>query len=197
VLLLATAAGCTARRPPTIAARVEPSVGLYRGLIEPAGGEPRRFRVLLYAALPDRIHGEIVSPVGTTEMIIDGGAGRLAVTINDEGVSYVGDAEPSALERILGVRLTLRELVSGLLTGQLDDDAWRVDRSSSADGELPASIEFRSSNAKLTLVLKRLRPLGTDPRDLGRGAPPEGTERRPLDALGQDERTGEPRLEAG
>jgi hypothetical protein len=182
MLLPAAAAGCTGRRAETIPG-TEPSVGLYRGTIEPAGGEARGFRLLLWAALPDRFHGEIVSPVGTTEMVIDGGGGRLAVTVNDERVSYVGAADPAALERILGVPLGLPELVSGLLTGELDDEAWSLSRESRADGELPASIEFRSSQAKLTLELKRIRPLGKDPRGLGRGVPPDGTEKRPLEEL--------------
>ena len=62
--------------------------------------------------LPDRIHGEILSPVGTTEAIFDGGNGRIAVTLPRDRVSYVGDGDAAAMAKVLGVRLSLEELVS-------------------------------------------------------------------------------------
>jgi hypothetical protein len=160
-------------------------MGIYRGRVSVADGKSRRFRLLLFADHPDRIHGEVLSAMGSTEMIVDGGGGRLAVTLPREGISYVGQAREEILERILGVRLNLQELVQGLLSGELNHEAYSVVREA-GEGGLPSGIEFRSAESTLRLELKRLKPLRVDPRGLGKGEPPAGTRVRPLDELGAD-----------
>jgi hypothetical protein len=172
----------------------EPQVGVYRGRLVEAEEKNRRFRLLLFVALPDRVHGEVVSPVGSTLMIVDGGAGQLAVTLVRDGVSYVGKARPEILERILGVRLSLEELVRGFLSGMEDADYTdcSVTRSAEELNGLPQAIEFRSHETSLSFELKKVRPLGRPTETLGTGRPPDGTEIRGLDELGAEHLVGEP-----
>ena len=75
VLVLALSlAACAGRRVPVSSVQdAGPAFGLYRARLEEAGGQSERFRLLLFAAAPDRIHGEVLSPMGTTALIFDGG----------------------------------------------------------------------------------------------------------------------------
>jgi len=157
--------------------------GLYKGRIEDGAEKPRRFRLLLYADLPDRVHGEVLSPLGTPQLIVDGGAGRLAVTFVREGESFVGPSSAEDLGRILGVRLGLRDLVRALLTGECDSGDYRLDRSDDPVPGLPQTLSIRGRSSSLTLDLRRLRPVAADPAALGTGQPPAGTTVRPLGDL--------------
>lgn len=159
-----------------------PIVGQYKGRISGDHGKLRRFRLLLYAALPDRVHAEILSPLGTMQMILDGGQGRLAVTFVADGVSYVGAASPAAMERILGVPLTLEELVLGLLTGETGNDEIELSRTG-AEQSLPENLEIRTASSSLDLRLQRLRPTHAASSELGTGTPPAGTEILPIGQL--------------
>jgi len=182
---------CAGRRVATEPSAVPlPEIGVYRGRIEGRDGDTRKFKLMLYVAPPDHLHAEVVSPLGSTVMIIDGGDGRLAVTLVKEGVSYVGQAQEEILERILGLRLSLEELVQGILTGDAGRAGHTVIRGEGPEDGLPGSITFRSDDASLTLELKKLRPLRGPPETLGTGEPPAGTEIRGLDDLGAEHRLG-------
>jgi len=164
-------------------------VGLYKGRIEQAGGRVRKFRLLLYAASPDRLHGEVLSPLGRTHLVLDAGEGRLAVTFARDGESFVGQADPEILARILGVPLELEALVGAVLTGAHGPSEVRVARTGGELPGLPETLELTGERATLFLELRRLRPLGADPSTLGTGQPPEGTRVRPIEELeGQGER---------
>ncbi len=190
---------CAARKGPTLVDTASgPRIGVYRGrLVEPEG-KNRRFRLLLFVELPDRVHAEVISPLGSTVMIVDGGAGELAVTLSRDGVSYVGEARPEILERILGVRLSLEELVRGFLSGieSPECDDCSVTRSAEEENGLPRTVEFLSHASSLSFELKKVRPLGEPTEALGTGRPPEGTEIRALDDLGAENRLGEPEEES-
>jgi len=160
-----------------------PSVGVYQGRFVDAEDRGRRFKLLLFAALPDRIHAEVVSPLGRTEMILDGGGGRVAITMVPEGVSFVGESGPRSLERVLGVPLGLEALVRGLLTGETIGQGYSVVRSGSAAGGLPQRLEVRSGSAGLELRLKKVRPMTGGGPALGSGEPPADTELRSLEEL--------------
>jgi hypothetical protein len=165
------------------------TVGVYKGRIEPVEGKARRFRLLLFAAFPDRIHGEVLSPLGAPQLIVDGGGGRLAVTFVRDRESFAGPARGDVMDRILGVRLELDEWVRALLTGEAAGDEHHLERIGPETGELPEALTIRSEGGTLTLVLKRLRPLRADPTLLGTGRPPEGMRVRPLEDLdGEGER---------
>jgi hypothetical protein len=164
-------------------------LGVYKGELVEAEGRSRRFRLLLFLASPDRIHGEVLSPLGSTVMIVDGGEGRLAVTLARDGLSYVGSARPEILARILGVRLSLRQLVAAFLEGARGE-SFDVRRSAEERSGLPESLEFRTTEVALRFQLKKVRPLPELPDGLGSGQPAAGTEIRPLEELGAEHRVG-------
>ncbi|NIS29847.1 MAG: hypothetical protein GWN07_06540 [Actinobacteria bacterium] len=157
-------------------------MGLYKVRLEESGERTRRFKILLFAESPDRLHGEILSPVGSTVMIFDSGAGRLAVTFVRDREAYVGTADPAAMEAVFGLRMTLGQLVGGLLTGEGGTDELRMVREASVDG-LPDRLELSSGPRTLTLDLRRRLALRERPGGVGTGRPPEGMTERPLDEL--------------
>ena len=183
----ATLTGCR-HRPPSTDPALANSVGLYRGRIERPDGKTRRFRLLMYAELPDRVHAEVISPLGTTHLILDGGGGSLAVTFVRDGVSYVGPASADALSRILGVRLTLEELVRGFLTGEVNRPSVRLLHTAGDGQPLPQRVEVSTGEASLELELKRLRPASMDRGSIGTGEPPAGTRVRPIEEMAFDDR---------
>jgi hypothetical protein len=158
-------------------------VGLYKARLVDADGTQRRFRLWLFAELPDHLHGEVISPIGTTELIVDAGDGQLAVAFVNDRVAFVGPAEPEVIEGLLGVRVGLEELVRALLTGEMSDPRHSVSRSETPGVMLPERLEIRSPRRALSLQLKRRQPLTTAREGLGRGRPPEGMQERGLDEL--------------
>lgn len=162
------------------------TVGVYRARLVDGERPDQRFRLMLYAELPDRLHGEIVSPVGSSVLIVDGGAGRLAVSLVREGVSFVGSASERDLESVFGLRVSLRQLVEALLTGELSAEGYAVLREARQPVGLPDVFEIRQGERALTLRLKRLKPGPGSRAGLGTGEPPRGMERRPLEELERD-----------
>jgi len=158
-------------------------MGVYRARLEDASGQSRRFRLLLYATLPDRIHGEVLSPVGTTELIIDGGGGRVAITQPRKRVSYAGDADAEAMEKVLGVRLSLEQLVQGLLGHEVTGVGYSVERRPAGETGLPESLRIDGSGHSLSLRLKSSQPLRVSTSTLGNGEPPPDMEVLPLTDL--------------
>jgi hypothetical protein len=135
---------------------------------------------LLYAALPDRIHAEVITPLGSTVLILDGGNGRLSVTFVRDDLAFVGSAEPEALGAVLGVELPLDRLVAGLLTGELPDVRYSVDRVALSDPGLPESMTIAGEGQQLELRLRKLQPQRAAETRLGTGEPRPGVQRRPL-----------------
>ena len=177
--------GCS-RRPPTAVpdAGAAPEVGLYRATLRPEGEKQRRFRLLLYAELPDRLHGEALTPTSATALIVDAGEGRVAIDLVRDRVAFVGDAEPGALERLLGIRVELHELVEALLGAGSSPGGHRMEREPAGVPGLPERFRVEGPEGSLELELKRRRPFRGDPALLGRGVPTEGFEERPLDEFG-------------
>ncbi len=178
--LLSCAGG---RRGPSTDLPTAEAVGLYRATVFDAEGGSRRFRLLLFAARPDRLHGEVLSAVGTTEMIVDAGAGMMSVTFTRDRLAYVGKADPEAMEKIMGVGLPLTAIVSSLLAGAPVDGGYEVQRVPAAGGGLPRELHISAAGGKLVLRLKRLRPAPSRPEILGTGAPPDGMTVLPLEEL--------------
>jgi hypothetical protein len=182
LLLLASACAGGRRHEPV----TEPDgamMGVYRTRLEDSLGQSRRFRLLLYATLPDRIHGEILSPVGSTEVIVDGGAGRVAVTLPRKRVAYAGEADAAALEKVLGVRLSLEDLVGTLLGQDIPTDGYEVTREPVGQPGLPEVLQIEGAGGRLLLRRKSLQPLRVSTATLGNGEPPPGMELRPLTSL--------------
>ena len=141
---------------------------------------------MVYAALPDRLHAEVLSPLGGTELIIDGGAGRLALSVVSERVAFVGRSDSEVLERIVGTPISLEELVRALLTGEHGGGGYRVQRWAAESPGLPERFEIGSEGRHLRLELKRLGNMRETPSRLATGEPVEGFERRSLDDFDWD-----------
>jgi len=180
VILLAGCPGRHGMKPTTRPEGVD--VGLYRAELDDGTGKPRRFRLMLYAELPDRLHGEVLTPVGTTVMIVDAGGGRISVALTRDRRAYVGRSEPEVVESILGVRLAVDELVRALLSPEIETTTLEVRRSPDGPG-LPESFEIGAPPRRFRLELKKRQravPTGTP---LGTGEPPPGMDLLPLEEL--------------
>jgi hypothetical protein len=180
--LTAAAAGCGGRQAPATTPATGPAAGVFKVRLEQEGEKPRKFKMSLFAELPDRIHGEIGSPVGTTVVVFDGGNGRLAVTFVRDRVAYVGPADAESVRRTVGIPVTLRGLVSSLMTGRPDSAELTVVREGPSPG-LPDRLEISGDGRRLTLELTKRRTLRVAPDSIGTGEPRAGLEVRPLDEL--------------
>jgi hypothetical protein len=167
-----------------------PHAAIYRARYDPGPGErARKFRLLVYAAEPDRLHGEILSAVGTTEVILDAGEGRVSVFFVRDRVAFVGRADERALDALLGVPVRVQDLVRALL-GDLPAASgldWTV---APAGIVYPDSILLRAREQTFELSLKRVRPMRGDRAELGTGRPPAGADQRPLSDLEPEEIPG-------
>jgi hypothetical protein len=175
--------GCAARGVPRVAGPVVPHVvGDYRGHVVETGGSSRPCRVLLFAAAPDRIHAELLGPLGGPRWIVDGGAGRMAVTAVDAGLAYVGAATPEIVARVLGLPLSTEQLVAGLLERGIAGEGWSLVRESGDTGTLPDRLELSwpGGVVRLELTARRVVEVGAT---IGSGEPSPGLPRRSLEEL--------------
>ncbi len=168
LLLLAAALGCGAgsRTQPTPTPE-QVVVAAYRGSVASPGGKRVPFRAWVWAERPDRMHVEILPPLGGPEWIVDAGSGRLAVTEVDAGTCFAGEETPGALARWLGVPTDVPGLVASLVD---------------ADGAFPEIFELRGDalgELRMERTGFRLAPRGA----LGRGEPPPEIRVVPLEGL--------------
>jgi hypothetical protein len=184
LVVICVLAGCAGRKPADApAAAGADQIGVYKARLEQADGRSRRFRLFLFAELPDRLHAEVVSPVGTTLLVVDAGDGRISVARVRDRLAYVGRANPDVIEGLLGVRLSLADFVSTLLIGEPRARGYRVIRVAPAGVVLPDRLEIIAPETSLRLQLKRRRSLDSGTGELGRGRPPDGMELRDLTEL--------------
>lgn len=168
--LLVAVAGCGAgskARPTPTPEQVV--VAVYRGSVTPPAGKRVPFRAWVWAERPDRLHVEILPPLGGPEWIVDAGSGRLAVTEVGAGACFAGEETPGALARWLGVSTDVPALVASL-----------VDE----DGGFPEVWEIRGDalgELRMERTGFRLAPRGS----LGRGSPPPEVRVAPLENLGE------------
>jgi hypothetical protein len=177
--------GCASRRPPRSASDHETTVADYRGKLRQAAEDDRRsFRVRLFVRDPDRIHAEVAGPLGGPRLILDGGAGSLAVSVIPDRTAYVGASNREALRRTVGLEVDLREMVGALLRGERPQNADRFERDPVDRVGWPDRLLIVSGNVRLELRLRSIRalPEGTGV-ELGTGRPAPGLETRPLSEL--------------
>jgi hypothetical protein len=158
-------------------------VALYRARVRLRDGDTRGFRLLLFAASPDRLHAEALGPTGAPHLVVDGGGGRIAVAFPGEGLAYVGEASPGTLGRVLGLPVTLQDLVGFLTEGRDPGVPGLVLRRDPAGAGLPRGAQLTSGGAALELSRRQWRPAPPDPAALGVGHAPRGLEVRPLAEL--------------
>jgi len=176
------------RRPPALAGREPASFGVYRGSFRERDGTASRFRLLLFAELPDRMHAEVVPPVGGPRLILDGGGGKLAVSVVDRRTAYVGSAEADSVLRAIGAPVPLSSLVRALVLGE-DPSAPDVTivREPEERPGFPEIFEIRWEGRILRIDLVKMQPMrGTGP-SIGSGTPPEGFSVHPMDEIDEDE----------
>lgn len=181
-LLACLLLACAPRRLQTRPTGDAPQVGVYRGRIAETDGRSRRFRLLLFAAEPDRLHAEVVSPLGATELILDGGDARLAVIVPKERLVFAGAPDRETMHGLVGVRVQVGELVRGLLRGEVAGEGIRW-RRRGAVGSLPREFTVEGGGRVLELRLKRRSPLRAAAAELGAAVAPPGFETRPLREL--------------
>lgn len=176
-------AGCHARREPVRAGEIVARVGTYRGAVEMSDGRTRRFRLLLWAALPDRIHAELLPPVGGPRWIVDGGGGRLAVAVPGDRTTYTGEGSGDAVEALTGVAVPLEQLVRWLLMGAdpAPETMQVIRRPEKAEG-LPEIFEIRS-NGRLFRIERRGMKTARLADGTGTGSAPPGFAARPIEEL--------------
>jgi hypothetical protein len=158
-------------------------IGVYRVVLQDEESESRKFRLLLFAARPDRLHAEALSAIGSTELIVDAGGGRIAISIVRDRTAYVGDADRRSLEKVLGIALTLEELVGMLLTGETGHGRFEMERVPESGEGLPRRLRISAEGRSVEFNLKRLRPVRGLPELLGSGAAPARMKVLPLDEL--------------
>ncbi len=159
-------------------------VGTYKGSVGAEDGRTRRFRLLLWAALPDRMHAEFLPPVGGPEVIVDGGGGRLAVTLVRERTAYVGPASRAAIEAVAGVPVPLEDLVRWIIVAPDPVPAdVQVMRQPEHVAGLPQALEIRSGGRRLRIERRRLETRGEIAAGTGTGTAPPGVLERPLEEL--------------
>jgi hypothetical protein len=157
------------------------SFGIYRAVYEDPDGTRRGFRIMLFAELPDRLHAEVLPPVGGPEMILDAGRGNLALTVVSESTAWVGVADPETIGAVIGVPLDLEDLVATILGETRPEiEGVTVQRSPRRSG-LPETLIVVSENGRLELRLRKKKKLPASGDRPGTGEPPPGVELRPLD----------------
>jgi hypothetical protein len=172
--------GCPAHRrssPDTVSPG---TYGIYRAVYEDPEGTRRGFRIMLFAELPDRLRAEVLPPVGGTEMILDAGAGNLALTVVSERTAWVGAADPETIGAVIGVPLDLADLVATIL-GETEPQVEGVTvRRSPRRVGLPDTLIVESDNGRLELRLRKKKKLPKTRDRPGTGEPPPGVELRSL-----------------
>ena len=155
-------------------------VGVYRATVDD-GAKVRHARVALWAMRPDRLHAELIAPVGGVRLVLDAGGGQACVVDVAGKTAFTGASGPEALEPIVGVRASVADAVAALLDG-VSPPGLTVTRDGDP-GSLPAAI--RLSDGARSVRLERVRLDSRDPSGaaLGTGRPPEGVAVRPLAEL--------------
>jgi hypothetical protein len=184
IITLICLSSCASRQPlnnTPDAANAE--MGVYRARLTDRTGNSKKFKLLIFAELPDRLHGEIISPIGSTVAIFDGGAGLLSVALLRERLAFVGSSGPQALERVCGLPISLGDLVRGLLDDDVHQTDYTLMRTPADDGGLPAGLTITAGGQTLQLELKRKQTVRGPTASLGTGQPPAGLEIHPLEEL--------------
>jgi len=177
-LALAAAVSCAgSRAPASMPAGSGPIVGLYRASVVDADGRIHKLKLLLWAQAPDRLHAEILGPVGGVHLTVDTGPGAAAVVDHDAAVAYAGVPTAEDVSRIVGVPLEVPALVDALLSGAAPD-GMRVERT--GERGLPERFAVEGRGGSLRLELVRLTRGTAEETTLGTGVPPPAMTIRPL-----------------
>lgn len=178
----ALSTACAPLAPPERAEANE-RFGLYRGSLVEDGDDPRHFRLLLFAALPDRLHAEVLPPFGPASVIIDGGDGKVSIYLRDEGAAFAGVPSEGAFRKAIGLSTTLEGLVRAVVLGAPAGEDVTIERDPKNGPGLPRTLTIRSGSRALRIEMVTLRKLRRGDGGVGTGTPPAGVEVRPIAEL--------------
>ena len=159
-----------------------PLIAVYKAAIDDGRGPVRGAKLVVWAERPDRLHAELIAPVGGVTFIVDAGGGNSCIVEIATATAYVGDDGPGAIEALAGVRLSVADVVAALLDG-VAPPGLSVTRSGGAEGSLPQKLRIADGARSLVLDRVRFERGRTDPRALGTGAPPGNLTVLPMDRL--------------
>lgn len=159
-----------------------PLVVVYRVELGDGREVSRGGRLSVWAERPDRLHAELIAPVGGVTFSLDAGGGSVCIVDVAAGTAYVGPDGPRAIEALIGVRASVADAVAALLSGVSPKDL-AVTRTGGADGALPDKLRLADGARYIALARVRVARLGTDPGALGTGVPPAHLPVRPLASL--------------
>ncbi|HJQ99436.1 MAG TPA: hypothetical protein VJ826_14070 [Candidatus Polarisedimenticolaceae bacterium] len=181
VLATIAAAACGAgKNPSRIPEGDGPLVAVYRAEITGStGASSRKARLLVWAAAPDRLHAELLPPIGGSPVTLDAGEGRAVLVDVSERTAYVGEGGPDAVASLTGVRIGVADAVDALLTGASPEGA-RIEREGGAEGALPDRFSIEVGGAKVALTRLRWERGASGDTEIGTGIPPPGWRVRPL-----------------
>lgn len=177
-LAAAAACGCASRGVgPSLRPDAPEAAGLYKALATD-GAERARFRVWVHARPPDRLHLEVIAPVGGTVFVLDAGGGAVAASWTEDRVAIAGASDLPSMERLLGIPLDAAGWVRTVLEGE-SGGAIEVEREG-APGGLPRRLVLRRAGVEVRLDREDVRGMRGE---VGNGRPPQGFEVRPLEAM--------------
>jgi len=162
-----------------------PMIVVYKAAIDEGRGARRGAKIALWAERPDRLHAELIAPVGGVTYILDAGGGQVCVVDVGEATAYVGEDGPGAIEALAGVRVSVADAVAALLTGA-SPEGMRVSRVGGDGGTLPDKLTIEDSGRFLTIERVRVERGRTGDRALGTGLPPDRLRLRPLSNLASE-----------
>jgi hypothetical protein len=87
------------------------------GTIDHFGAQRVQGKVFLFAAPPDRLRVELVSPLGSTLASLTAAGGRFAMSDEREGRYYDGAAEPCNIARLIRIPLPADDVIRVLAGG--------------------------------------------------------------------------------
>jgi hypothetical protein len=162
-----------------------PVIAVYKAVIDDGSGPVRGAKLAVWAGRPDRLHAELIAPVGGVTFIVDAGGGNACIVDVAGATAYVGDDGPSAIEALAGVRLSVADAVGALLDGTAPAGL-TVKRTGDLLGALPEKLTIADGARSLVLDRVRYARGTTDPKALGTGLPPGNLAVLPLDRLAQN-----------
>ena len=161
-----------------------PLIVVYKAAINEGQGARRGAKLALWAEGPDRIHAELIAPVGGVTYILDAGGGNVCVVDVRAATAYAGEDGPGAIAALTGVRVSVADAVAALLFG-VSPAGLTVTRVGGA-GVLPDTLRIEDDTRSLAIERLRVERGRTDPDTLGTGLPPDKLRLRPLSNFAEE-----------
>lgn len=177
--------------PRGVPAGTGPLIVVYKAAIDEGHGARRGAKLALWAKAPDRLHAELIAPVGGVIYTLDAGGGNVCIVDVRAATAYVGEDGPGAITALTGVRVSVADAIAALLFG-VSAEGVTVTRVGAADGSLPDTLRIEDGVRSLGIERVRVERGRIDPDALGTGLPPDRLRLRPLGTLGAEEERSRP-----